>query len=41
MAMDIVGNRCFPLTYSLGYRIYRRFDARFLWWDSRPPGAVS
>lgn len=36
LVMDVVGNRGFPLTYFLSYRIYRGFDARFLWSDSRP-----
>ena len=36
LVMDMAGNRGFPLTYFLAYRIYRRFDARWLWTDSRP-----
>jgi hypothetical protein len=38
LLMDIAGNRCFPMTYFLLYRLYRGFDARYCWWDSHPPG---
>lgn len=38
LAMDMLGNRGYPLTYFLSYRIYRGFDARRLWTDSRPRG---
>lgn len=34
--MDQVGNNSYPFTYSLTYRIYRGFDARYLWTDSCP-----
>lgn len=40
LVMDLLGNKCYPLTYFLSYRIYRRFDAPFLWTDSRPGGAI-
>jgi hypothetical protein len=36
LVMDLVGNRGYPLTYFLTYRIFRGFDARYLWTDSRP-----
>lgn len=34
--MDILGNRAFPLTYFLAYRILCGFDSQSLWMDSRP-----
>lgn len=40
LVMDIIGNRSFPLTYFLLYRISKRFDARYIWWDSHPPGTA-